>query len=121
MRCKYRIDYYPDLLIIFPFSYYSSGHPHGQRRKRQSQGPDNRISYTETHIPLQKGIDDCIDDHANNSTGTVMTPMLAEHERNPDIIPINSRDSSKCKTSDGSGSTRNRVLEVKWRNVFKAS
>ena len=86
------------LLPFFPFfPTISSGHPHGQRRKRQSQGPDNRISYTETHIPLQKGIDDCIDDHANNSTGTVMTPMLAEHERNPDIIPINSRD-SKCQS-----------------------
>ena len=85
-------------ITFFPFfPTISNGHPHGQRRKRQSQGPDNRISYTETHIPLQKGIDDCIDDHANNSTGTVMTPMLAEHERNPDIIPINSRD-SKCQS-----------------------
>ena len=86
------------MILLLPFfPTISSGHPHGQRRKRQSQGPDNRISYTETHLPLQKGIDDCIDDHANNSMGTVMTPMLAEHERNPDIIPINSRD-SKCQS-----------------------
>ena len=93
-----RDRFYYAVILLFPFfPTISSGHPHGQRRKRQSQGPDNRISYTETHIPLQKGIDDCIDDHANNSTGTVMTPMLAEHERNPDIIPINSRD-SKCQS-----------------------
>ena len=52
-------------------------------------GNDNRISYTETHIPLQKGIDDCIDDH--NSGGTALTPMLPDHERNPDIIPISRR------------------------------
>merc|ERR1719350_1535424 len=29
-----------------------------------------------------------------------MTPMLAEHERNPDIIPINSRD-SKLEAEEG--------------------
>ena len=58
----------------------------GSRRKRAN---DNRISYTETHIPLQKGIDDCIDDH--NSGGTALTPMLPDHERNPDIIPISRR------------------------------
>nr|XP_040567358.1 hemicentin-1-like [Lepeophtheirus salmonis] len=34
----------------------------------------NRISYTETHVPLQKGIDDCIE----------------VDEKNPDIIPISS-------------------------------
>ena len=56
---------------------------HGNSRRKPS---DNRISYTETHIPLQKGIDDCIDDH--NSGGTALTPMLPDHERNPDIIPI---------------------------------
>ena len=98
VRYPKEIDFYYAVILLLPFfPIISSGHPHGQRRKRQSQGPDNRISYTETHIPLQKGIDDCIDDHANNSTGTVMTPMLAEHERNPDIIPINSRD-SKCQS-----------------------
>ena len=59
----------------------------GSRRKRGAN--DNRISYTETHIPLQKGIDDCIDDH--NSGGTALTPMLPDHERNPDIIPISRR------------------------------
>ena len=56
-----------------------------QRRKRAN---DNRISYTETHIPHNKGIDDCID---GNNGGTALTPMLSEHERNPDIIPINGR------------------------------
>ena len=65
----------------------------GRRSKRPNgSANDNRSNYTETHIPLQKGIDDCIDDHTN-STGTAMTPMLAEHERNPDIIPINTKDS----------------------------
>ena len=61
----------------------------GSRRKRNGQHGDNRISYTETHIPLQKGIDDCIDDP--HSGGTALTPMLPDHERNPDIIPINRR------------------------------
>lgn len=64
--------------------------PPNSRRKRAN---DNRISYTETHIPLQKGIDDCID--GNN--GTALTPMLSEHERNPDIIPINGRGEKKFK------------------------
>ena len=66
---------------------------HGGRNGRKGRpGNDNRISYTETHIPLQKGIDDCIDcvdDH--NSGGTALTPMLPDHERNPDIIPISRR------------------------------
>ena len=86
------IKYFKDYTI---FDFYSrrSGPSHGQRRKRPNSNDKGRMSYTETHIPLQKGIDDCIDDHANNSTGTAMTPMLAEHERNPDIIPINSRES----------------------------
>ena len=64
----------------------------GSRRKRGAN--DNRISYTETHIPLQKGIDDCIDDH--NSGGTALTPMLPDHERNPDIIPISRRGTCTC-------------------------
>ena len=69
---------------------------HGGRNGRKGRpGNDNRISYTETHIPLQKGIDDCIDcvdDH--NSGGTALTPMLPDHERNPDIIPISRRGES---------------------------
>ena len=66
----------------------------GSRRKRAN---DNRISYTETHIPLQKGIDDCIDDH--NSGGTALTPMLPDHERNPDIIPISRRGKESFKNN----------------------
>ena len=61
--------------------------PSSSRRKRAN---DNRISYTETHIPLQKGIDDCINGDGSNG-GTALTPMLSEHERNPDIIPVNGR------------------------------
>ena len=70
----------------------NGGHGGRNGRKGGRPGNDNRISYTETHIPLQKGIDDCIDcvdDH--NSGGTALTPMLPDHERNPDIIPISRR------------------------------
>ena len=56
------------------------------RRKRPNE--NNRISYTETHIPLQKGIDDCIMEDHHGSRDTALTPMLAGHHENPDIIPI---------------------------------
>lgn len=67
----------------------SGGH-HGRRKRPSGKNPnDNRMSYTETHIALQKGIDDCLDDHTNASSGgTALTPMLSEHERDPDLIPI---------------------------------
>jgi hypothetical protein len=67
-----------------------SGSGSSGRKRNARSNNDTRISYTETHIPLQKGIDDCIDDHLSNpgSGSNVLTPMLAEHERNPDIIPI---------------------------------
>lgn len=70
----------------------SSAGSAGARRKNE-----NRISYTETHIALQKGIDDCINDdhHGGASGGTALTPMLPpEHERNPDIIPVNTTRST---------------------------
>jgi hypothetical protein len=63
-----------------------------------------RISYTETHIPLQKGIDDCVvgdgttDINPGNHgspAGAVAMPMTStttltrmEQSSNPDLIPV---------------------------------
>ncbi len=80
---------------------------------------DNRISYTETHIPLQKGIDDCIDDMDNNGLhGGVgvssLTPMLADHERNPDLIP-RGKENPKVMQISSLGKIDSRQSQIDWK------
>lgn len=74
------------LVFVVISAYFCVRNTSSHNRRRKGPKENNRISYTTTHIPMQKGIDDCIDDGNNPSAG-VTVPML-DHEKNPDIIPI---------------------------------
>ena len=61
-----------------------------------------RMSYTgETHIPLQKGIDDCVTGEITTLTGAVSSPTGINNgvttlprlieSSNPDLIPVQAR------------------------------
>lgn len=66
--------------VYFCFRGRRGNKPNGQGKRQNN----NRNYTTETHVALQKGIDDCV--------VTEMTNLTSKEDlRNPDLIPIQAR------------------------------